>query len=69
MTQVLPMLTEALVGVFVQCAREDGYRFTVAPNDIAGAIARTAFSHYIFPDADPASAQRQLRAAAGLAKR
>lgn len=69
MTQVLPMLTEALVGVFKQCAREDGYRFTAAPNDIAGAIARTAFSHYIFPDAEPTSARRQLRAAAGLGDR
>ncbi|MGB8407683.1 MAG: helix-turn-helix domain-containing protein [Mycobacterium sp.] len=69
MNQVLPMLTAALVGVFEQCVREDGYRFAPAPSDVAGAIARTAFSHYIFPDADPMSARRQLRAAAGLGDR
>jgi hypothetical protein len=38
----------------------------VNPRDLAGAIARTAMSHYIFPDADPAAARRQIRAAAGL---
>jgi AcrR family transcriptional regulator len=69
MVQVLPMLTGALVRVFEQCARQDGYRFTADPTDVAGAIARTAFSHYIFPDDDPMSARRQLRAAAGLGDR
>jgi AcrR family transcriptional regulator len=69
MIQVLPMIVGALVGVFEQCARADGYRLTAAPADIAGAIARTAFSHYIFPDEDPMSARRQLRAAAGLGER
>jgi AcrR family transcriptional regulator len=69
MTQVLPILTDALVGVFEICVREDGYRLAAAPRDIAGAIARTAFSHYIFPDNDPAAARRQIRAAAGLEKR
>lgn len=66
MTQVLPTLTGALVEVFDRCAREDGYRLTAAPPDLAAAIARTAFSHYIFPDRDPAAARRQIRAAAGL---
>jgi AcrR family transcriptional regulator len=66
MTQVLPILTDALVGVFELCVREDGYQLAAAPRDIAGAIARTAFSHYIFPDMDSAAARRQIRAAAGL---
>jgi hypothetical protein len=38
----------------------------VDPRDLAGAIARTALSHYIFPDADRAAARRQIRATAGL---
>jgi AcrR family transcriptional regulator len=69
MAQVLPILTDALVGVFELCAREDGYQLTAAPRDIAGAIARTAFSHYLFPDGDPAAARRQIRAAAGVGTR
>ena len=36
------------------------------PRDLAGAIARTALSHYIFPETDRAAARRQIRAAAGL---
>jgi AcrR family transcriptional regulator len=50
--RVLPMLTAALTQVF--------------PADLAAAIARTALSHYVFPDSDPMSARRQMRAAAGL---
>ena len=59
----------ALVGVFELCVREDGYQLAAAPRDIAGAIARTAFSHYIFPENDPAATRRQIRAAAGLGER
>jgi len=59
----------ALVGVFELCVREDGYQLAAAPRDIAGAIARTAFSHYIFPENDPAATLRQIRAAAGLGER
>lgn len=69
MAQVLPILTDALVEVFERCAREDGYRLVAAPRDLAAAIARTAFSHYIFPDVDPAAARRQIQAAAGLGER
>ncbi|MDT5014389.1 MAG: hypothetical protein QOD39_549 [Mycobacterium sp.] len=50
--RVLPMLTAALAEVF--------------PPDLAAAIARTALSHYIFPEPDATAARRQLRAAAGL---
>jgi hypothetical protein len=35
--------------------------------DLASAAARTALSHYIFPDADGAAKRREIRAAAGLA--
>ena len=59
----------ALVGVFELYVREDGYQSAAAPRDIAGAIARTAFSHYIFPENDPAATRRQIRAAAGLGER
>jgi AcrR family transcriptional regulator len=52
MAQVLPMIEEALAGVLER--------------DLAGAVARTALSHYIFPDRDPTAVRRQLRAAAGL---
>jgi len=69
MTQVLPILTDALVGVFELCVREDGYQLAAAPRDIAGAIARTAFSHYVFPENDTAATRRQIRAAAGLGER
>jgi AcrR family transcriptional regulator len=67
MAQALPMITEALLVVLRQCAREVGFDPPVAPRDLAGAVARTALSHYIFPDPDPAAARRQIRAAAGLA--
>jgi hypothetical protein len=52
-----------------QCAREDGIAVAVDPADLAGAIARTTLSHYMFPDTDQKAARRQLRAAAGLANR
>ena len=66
MTQALPMLTEILTVVLQRCAREDALATAVDPRDHAGAIARTALSHYIFPDTDRAAARRQVRAAAGL---
>jgi len=69
MAQALPMLTEGLVAVLQRCAREDAFATAVNPRDLAGAIARTAMSHYIFPDSDRAAARRQIRAAAGLAGR
>jgi AcrR family transcriptional regulator len=50
--RVLPMLTAALAEVFQP--------------DLAAAIARTAMSHYAFPDSDESAARRQMRAAAGL---
>jgi len=50
--RVLPMLTAALADVFAA--------------DLAAAIARTAMSHYVFPDPDTTAARRQMRAAAGL---
>ena len=66
MAQALPMMTEALMVVLQRCAHEDRFDPEVAPRDIAGTIARTALSHYIFPDPDPVAARRQIRAAAGL---
>jgi AcrR family transcriptional regulator len=66
MAQALPMITDGLMVVVAQCAREDGITAAVDPADLAGAIARTALSHYMFPDTEPAAARRQLRAAAGL---
>jgi AcrR family transcriptional regulator len=66
MAQALPMITDGLMVVLQQCAREGGLDATLAPRDLAGAIARTALSHYMFPDTDPAAARRQICAAAGL---
>jgi AcrR family transcriptional regulator len=66
MAQALPMITDGLMVVVAQCAREDGVTAPVDPADLAGAIARTALSHYMFPDTELAAARRQLRAAAGL---
>ncbi len=66
MAQALPMLTEVLMVVLQRCAREDALATAVDPVDLAGAIARTALSHYIFPDTDRAATRRQIRAAAGL---
>jgi AcrR family transcriptional regulator len=68
MAQVLPMVTEALVTVLEQCAAE-GFHHAAAADDLAAAIARTALSHYMFPDADAAAVRRQIRAAAGLSGR
>jgi AcrR family transcriptional regulator len=52
MARVLPMIQASLAELL--------------HGDVAGAVARTALSHYIFPDSDPDAARRQLRAAAGL---
>ena len=60
------MITSGLRVVLQRCAREGGIATAVSPRDLAGAIARTALSHYIFPDADKMAARRQIRAAAGL---
>lgn len=69
MAQALPMITDGLLAVLDRCTREDGMTTVVAPRDLAGAIARTALSHYMFPDTDPSAARRQIRAAAGLPAR
>jgi AcrR family transcriptional regulator len=69
MAQALPALTEGLTVVLRRCAREDALPATVDPRDLAGAIARIALSHYIFPDTDRAAVRRHLRAAAGLSAR
>jgi AcrR family transcriptional regulator len=69
MAQALPMLTDVLMVVLQRCARENAFATTVDPGDLAGAIARTALSHYIFPDTDRAATRRQIRAAAGLSNR
>jgi AcrR family transcriptional regulator len=66
MARALPMITERLMVVLAQCAREDGFDTTASVRDLAGAIARISLSHYIFPDTDPAAVRRQIRAAAGL---
>ena len=69
MAHVLPMVTDALVAVLTQSADEDGAIHPASARDRAGAIARTALSHYIFPDVDANVARRQIRAAAGLPAR
>jgi AcrR family transcriptional regulator len=69
MAAALPMLVEGLVTVVQRCAREGALAAAVDPRDLAGAIARTALSHYIFPETDRAAARRQIRAAAGLSAR
>jgi AcrR family transcriptional regulator len=69
MAQALPVLTEELTAVLRRCAREGAFATAVDPRDLAGAIARTALSHYIFPDTDGAAVRRQIRAAAGLSAR
>ena len=51
MAAALPMLAEGLVVVLQRCAREGAFATAADPRDLAGAIARTALSHYIFPDA------------------
>ena len=69
MAHVLPMVTDALVAVLTQSADEDGAIHPASARDLAAAIARTALSHYIFPDVDANVARRQIRAAAGLPAR
>ncbi|OBI65844.1 TetR/AcrR family transcriptional regulator [Mycobacterium sp. E796] len=69
MAQALPMLADGLTAVFRRCAREGAFATTVDARDLAGAVARTALSHYIFPDTDRAAARREIRAAAGLSGR
>jgi AcrR family transcriptional regulator len=66
MAQALPTLAEGLMGVLQRCAREGAFATAVDSRDLAGAIARTALSHYIFPDTDRAAVRRQIRAVAGL---
>ncbi|OBF57947.1 hypothetical protein A5787_24210 [Mycobacterium sp. 852002-50816_SCH5313054-b] len=66
MAQALPMLADGLTSVLRRCAREGAFVTAVDSADLAGAVARTALSHYIFPDADRTAARRQIRAAAGL---
>ena len=66
MAQALPMLADGLVAILQRCAREGAFTTGVEPRDLAGAIARTALSHYIFPDADRAAARREIHAAAGI---
>lgn len=66
MARALPMIIDGLQPVLERCAREDGFDAAVNSRNLAGAIARIALSHYVFPDADPAVARREIRAAAGL---
>ncbi|WAJ43942.1 helix-turn-helix domain containing protein [Mycobacterium sp. Aquia_216] len=66
MAAALPMLAEGLVTVLQRCAREGALAAAVDPPDLAGAIARIALSHYIFPEIDRGAARRQIRTAAGL---
>lgn len=69
MAAALPMIAEGLVVVLRRCASEGALSAAVNLRDLAGAIARTALSHYIFPDSDRAAARREIRAAAGLVGR
>ena len=69
MAAALPLLTERLVAVLQRCASEGALPAAADARDLAGAITRTAMSHYIFPDRDPAAARREIRAAAGLSGR
>jgi AcrR family transcriptional regulator len=66
MARALPMITEKLTVVLQQCAREDGFGAAAGARDLAGAVARVGLSHYMFRDADPAAARREIRATAGL---
>ena len=66
MARALPMISGSLMVVLEQCAREGGFDAAVSARVLAGAIARVALSHYMFPDADPAAARQEIRAAAGL---
>jgi AcrR family transcriptional regulator len=66
MARALPMISERLTLVLEQCAREDGVEAAASARDRAAAIARVALSHYMFREADPAAARREIRATAGL---
>jgi AcrR family transcriptional regulator len=66
MARVLPTVTKVLTAVLTQCADEADVTLPAAPHDMAGAVARIALSHYIFPDVDAEAARRQIRAGAGL---
>jgi AcrR family transcriptional regulator len=66
MARVLPMMTAALAEVLALAVDENVIPGGADAADLAAAIARTALSHYIFSDPDPAAARRQMRAAAGL---
>ncbi len=66
MAQALPMITKQLTAVVQECAREGGIDAAVSAHGLAGAIARIALSHYMFPDTDSTAVRRQIRAAAGL---
>lgn len=69
MARVLPAVTEVLAAVLKQVADEADITFPADARDMAGAIARIALSHYIFPDLDAEAARRQIRAGAGLPTR
>jgi hypothetical protein len=69
MARMLPTVTEVLAAVLTQGADEADITFPAAPRDMAGASARMALSHYIFPDIDADAARRQIRAGAGLPAR
>jgi AcrR family transcriptional regulator len=69
MARALPMITGRLTAVLQQCAGEAVIDPAVSAGVLAGAIARVALSHYLFPDADPTALRRQIRAAAGLPDR
>ena len=73
MARVLPMVTAAFVEVLDDSVYADVYPggslAAAAPRDLASALARTALSHYIFPDSDPNAPGRHIRAAAGLPAR
>ena len=66
--RVLPMMTAALTEVLTLGLDKDVIPGGADPVHLAAAVARTALSHYVFPDLDPAAARLQMRAAAGLNK-
>ena len=59
-SQALPMIAEGLTAVLRRCAREGAFATAVDPRDLAGAVARTALSHYIFPDTDRAAVENVI---------
>ncbi len=66
MARALPMIVEKLTDVLQQCVREGGFDSALSTRGLAGAVARVALSHYMFPDTDPTAGCREIRAAAGL---